>query len=219
MPSANWLPVNTLTDQKCLCLSGDKRGKEKSRRKSIKLAPSSSVNSRSREVSNLSLFWERWQCLWGAIWVAPCWERPALINLGERGVHVFLHIAYKTWLYIYSMWANISAVTKWCVWLKRQNLRSAVCVCVCVCAKASAMCVCVCVICLSLPVSGTLWREEDSESAVKIRVIMTYWIRIGSLSSFIAVSLDKPVEVRQAFTTDVFWRHSTQSTSQQHIRN
>lgn len=33
-----------------------------------------------------------------------------------------------------------------------------------------------CVICLSPLVNGTLWREADSENAVEIRVITTYWI-------------------------------------------
>lgn len=51
--------------------------------KSIKLAPSSPLNSRTGGRQTRASF-EGTVCLWGAIWAAPRRERLVLINLGKK---------------------------------------------------------------------------------------------------------------------------------------
>lgn len=144
--------------------------------KSIKLAPSSPLNSRTGGRQTRASF-EGTVCLWGAIWAATRRERLVLINLTKKkkkdASDLFrfpiriknisrnaINCLHRSSYGVLGLMENAtrgkrSLALLICMW---QNLHQ-------------------CVICLSPPVNGTLRREADSENAVKIRVIMTYRIR------------------------------------------
>lgn len=126
--------------------------------KSIKLAPSSPLNSQTGGWKTRVSFWGNWP--WGATWAAPRRERPALKNLRENKKK--------------SLCINPYQSSDQMLVLMETSEKNKFGLCWFACDKAYTSVLFVCL----PPMNGTLWRKADRENAVKIRAIMTYWLRV-----------------------------------------